>query len=252
MPDADLDVLQARRPNCTCSASPGSSRWTSSRIWASPVSTARRPSGRPSWTTARTSTPRDRAYVAMRVPQVDGNPTLKRAILAGHVEPEGRHRCRAGDASRHCARSTARRQSRRACLDALGEYEVICQSKKTLPRRVRGDPDGRAVDALRVHALPRARHRDRHLPRHRAQQAPRLPQPVGARRQDGATDQSAPRRSLPMADRYDIRLPAIRIRQGEQFIYASASTASGSTTSRPSVAVHRDDTRFRATSGPRS
>ena len=27
----------------------------------------------------------DRAYVAMRVPQVDGNPTLKRAILAGSV-----------------------------------------------------------------------------------------------------------------------------------------------------------------------
>lgn len=72
----------------------------------------------------------DRAYVAVRVPQVDGNPTLKRAILAG-------------DVSQRDAISTERETlkalrgydgtaaSRRVCLDRLREYEVICQSKKS-------------------------------------------------------------------------------------------------------------------------
>lgn len=72
----------------------------------------------------------DRAYVAIRVPQVDGNPMLKRAILAGNVsqkeaitaERETLKALRAFDGS-----ATARR----ACLDRLGEYEVICQSKKS-------------------------------------------------------------------------------------------------------------------------
>lgn len=72
----------------------------------------------------------DRAYVAIRVPQVDGNPMLKRAILAGNVsqkeaitaERETLKALRAFDGS------TA---ARRACLDRLGEYEVICQSKKS-------------------------------------------------------------------------------------------------------------------------
>jgi hypothetical protein len=72
----------------------------------------------------------DRAYVAIRVPQVDGNPTLKRAILAGHVSQ--------GDAIRAERETlTALRSydgsepSKRACLDRLSEYEVICQSKKS-------------------------------------------------------------------------------------------------------------------------
>lgn len=72
----------------------------------------------------------ERAYVALRVPQVDGNPTLKRAILAGHVsqkdaiaaERETLKALRAYDGSS---------QSRRICLARLGEYESICQSKKS-------------------------------------------------------------------------------------------------------------------------
>lgn len=72
----------------------------------------------------------ERAYVAIRVPQVDGNPTLKRAILSGAVsqkdaltaEREALRALRAFDGSS---------ASRRACLDALGEYEVVCQSKKS-------------------------------------------------------------------------------------------------------------------------
>ncbi|RYH22212.1 MAG: queuine/other tRNA-ribosyltransferase, partial [Alcaligenaceae bacterium] len=72
----------------------------------------------------------ERAYVAIRVPQVDGNPTLKRAILAGTVsqrdaivsERETLRALRAFDGSS---------KSRKICLDRLSEYESICQSKKS-------------------------------------------------------------------------------------------------------------------------
>lgn len=72
----------------------------------------------------------ERAYVAIRVPQVDGNPTLKRAILAGTVsqreaisaERETLKALRAYDGSV---------SSKRTCLDRLDEYEQICQSKKS-------------------------------------------------------------------------------------------------------------------------
>lgn len=71
-----------------------------------------------------------RAYVALRVPQVDGNPTLKRAILAGTVsqreaiasERETLRALRAFDGSP---------RSQKVCLDRLSEYESICQSKKS-------------------------------------------------------------------------------------------------------------------------
>jgi hypothetical protein len=72
----------------------------------------------------------ERAYVAIRVPQVDGNPTLKRAILAGSVsqkdaltaEREALKALRAFDGTP---------AGRRDCLDTLGAYEVVCQSKKS-------------------------------------------------------------------------------------------------------------------------
>ncbi|WP_404385243.1 hypothetical protein LL946_04630 [Knoellia locipacati] len=72
----------------------------------------------------------ERAYVAIRVPQVDGNPALKRAILAGNVsqkdavkaEREALNALRSYDGSS---------RSRQACLDRLDEYQVICQSKKS-------------------------------------------------------------------------------------------------------------------------
>ncbi|WP_244928487.1 tRNA-guanine transglycosylase DpdA [Nocardioides sp. W7] len=72
----------------------------------------------------------ERAYVAIRVPQVDGNPTLKRAILAGSVsqrdaltaEREALKALRAFDGTP---------AGRQGCLDALGAYEVVCQGKKS-------------------------------------------------------------------------------------------------------------------------
>jgi len=72
----------------------------------------------------------ERAYVALRVPQVDGNPTLKRAVLAGNVsqreaiaaEREVLKALRAYDGNP---------ASRRACLDRLSDYEAICHTKKS-------------------------------------------------------------------------------------------------------------------------
>ncbi|SKC66381.1 tRNA-guanine transglycosylase DpdA [Krasilnikoviella flava] len=69
----------------------------------------------------------DDAYVAIRVPQVDGNPTLKRAILAGKVsgrdavaaEREVLIALRGFDAGSHTADDA---------LQALDEYESLCQA----------------------------------------------------------------------------------------------------------------------------
>lgn len=72
----------------------------------------------------------DRAYVAIRVPQVDGNPSLKRAILAGDVSQK-----QAIEAERATLKALrdydGSASSRRACLRRLAEYEAICQSKKS-------------------------------------------------------------------------------------------------------------------------
>lgn len=71
----------------------------------------------------------DRAYVAIRVPQVDGNPILKRAIVAGSVSQKD-----ALAAEREALRSLrsfdGSRASHRACIDALGEYEAVWPPRK--------------------------------------------------------------------------------------------------------------------------
>lgn len=72
----------------------------------------------------------DRAYVAIRVPQVDGNPTLKRAILAGNVSQQ--EAIRAERETLNALRGyDGSASSRRACLDRLEEYREICQSGKS-------------------------------------------------------------------------------------------------------------------------
>ncbi|MBA3431009.1 MAG: queuine/other tRNA-ribosyltransferase [Actinobacteria bacterium] len=72
----------------------------------------------------------DRAYVAIRVPQVDGNPTLKRSILAGTVSQRD-----ALAAEREALRALrsydSTSASRQSCLDALGAYETVCQAPKS-------------------------------------------------------------------------------------------------------------------------
>lgn len=72
----------------------------------------------------------DGAFVALRVPQVDGNPTLKRAILAGTVSQ--RDAVTAERATLQALRSFTGAPSEVAgCLDALGAYEQVCGTKKS-------------------------------------------------------------------------------------------------------------------------
>ena len=74
-------------------------------------------------------TPTD-AFVALRVPQVDGNPTLKRAILAGRVSQR-----EALEYERACLKELRQfdrsKDSLRRTIRALADYEVICQVKKS-------------------------------------------------------------------------------------------------------------------------
>ncbi|GAA2745353.1 hypothetical protein GCM10009868_26530 [Terrabacter aerolatus] len=73
---------------------------------------------------------RDEAFVALRVPQVDGNPTLRRAILAGRVSQSD-----ALKGERECLRSLrafdGSETRLQEALEALSSYERLCQSKKT-------------------------------------------------------------------------------------------------------------------------
>ena len=55
-----------------------------------------------------------------------------------------------------------------------------------------------------------------------------------------------------MADRYDIRLPAIRIRQGSQFIYCFGVDGKRIHDFAAVSRVHRDDDSSRDTSAPKS
>lgn len=70
------------------------------------------------------------AFVALRVPQVDGNPTLKRAILAGRVSQR-----EAVERERGCLQALRQfdrsQMSLERTLRALGSYELICQVKKS-------------------------------------------------------------------------------------------------------------------------
>lgn len=72
----------------------------------------------------------DDSFVALRVPQVDGNPTLKRAILSGQVSQRN-----AIDQERRCLRAIREFDGSPAAitraLAELGAYETICQTKKS-------------------------------------------------------------------------------------------------------------------------
>jgi hypothetical protein len=70
------------------------------------------------------------SYIALRVPQVDGNPTLKRAILAGRVSQKD-----AVMQERVCLRALREFDGSgpavQRVLMELGNYETICQVKKS-------------------------------------------------------------------------------------------------------------------------
>ena len=140
-------------------------------------------SGRRSWTTGTTSTPPTETYVAIRVPQVDGNVTLKRAILAGHVSQRDAIRT-----ERECLRRLRQFDAGQAQVDdvmaVLAEYETIINVKKSRLDRLPTDARGSALAALLMRTVQPARDRDGHLSRDGTKQATRIPQPVGAGRED--------------------------------------------------------------------
>lgn len=72
----------------------------------------------------------DGAHVALRVPQVDGNPTLRRAILAGTVSQRDAIAAERRTLSALRAVDGTRARIENA-LDALGQYEMVMGSKKS-------------------------------------------------------------------------------------------------------------------------
>ncbi|MEV6416173.1 tRNA-guanine transglycosylase DpdA [Kribbella sp. NPDC051718] len=70
------------------------------------------------------------SFVALRVPQVDGNPTLRRGILSGQISQKDAIQLERAclKALREFDRSEA---SLQGALALLADYEVLCQSKKS-------------------------------------------------------------------------------------------------------------------------
>ena len=77
--------------------------------------------------------------------------------------------------------STAARRRRRQSDAALREYELLHDESDDRSRRTARSSTRCPMEALRLRGLSRRRHPGDHLPRHRAQQAPRLPQPARLR-----------------------------------------------------------------------
>ncbi|GAA1541643.1 tRNA-guanine transglycosylase DpdA [Kribbella lupini] len=71
----------------------------------------------------------DDSFVALRVPQVEGNPTLRRGILSGRISQKD-----AVKLERACLKALrgfdGSQESRRVALSALAEYELLCQTAK--------------------------------------------------------------------------------------------------------------------------
>jgi hypothetical protein len=71
----------------------------------------------------------DDSFVALRVPQVDGNPTLRRGILSGRISQKD-----AVQLERACLKALRNfdgsQTSRVTALSALSEYEILCQTAK--------------------------------------------------------------------------------------------------------------------------
>ena len=116
----------------------------------------------------------DDAYVAIRVPQVEGNPSLKRAVLSGRVSQR-----EAVAAERDCLKTLRDYDTGAArideTLDCLAAYEALDSATAQLPGGLSPDPPGQTVAILLMLTVRASWHRDRHLPRNRTQQAARLP-----------------------------------------------------------------------------
>ena len=183
---AVLEAVDARpRPrhrSCTCSAS---------RVEHDPCV-----SRRFGVTSFDSTSPFRQAFKDDRDNYYDRGPHLRRAAgPAGRRQRQAAARgsaparsTAAGAAARAATRSTharapstaaTRRSRRRSC--ALREYEELHDGRTDRSAAYREVLAARAVEGLRLRGLPRRRDPGDHLPRDRAQQAPRLPQPARLR-----------------------------------------------------------------------
>lgn len=123
------------------------------------------------------------AYVAIRVPQVDGNARLKRRILAGEVDQAEAIRL-----ERECLRRLRAFDQGQTTSDnvlaSLVEYETLLEpDKKSYVQgyeRTRRCP----MEALHVHSVPDTRHRDQQSSRDRTEQTQGIPQHRSAVKED--------------------------------------------------------------------
>ena len=184
----------------------------------------------------------DRKYLALRVMQVDGNNRLKQTGAGGRTRPERRPEARAAclDAWPPTTEASARSMTPLAALAAydsfLGEPDRQNEYWRTL--------EDRPWRSARVGSA-QSRDPGRHLPRHRAQQAPWLPQPVRLQptssTRNSLPHDRTPRPRTPAHSRTNREIYSFGV-DGKHLLASLPSHASGGTTTPPSA----------ATSGPRS
>ena len=122
----------------------------------------------------------DRTCVALRVPQVDGNAKLQRRIRAGEVDQALARRLERAALGQLAAFDRGRVDVE-PVVAALREYEALHDEKRDRSEAYRDVLDAAAVEGVRLRGVRAGRHPGDHLPRHRAQQAPRVPQPARLR-----------------------------------------------------------------------
>ena len=119
----------------------------------------------------------DGSFVALRIPQVDGNTKLRRQVTAGLVDQRSARRLERDCLSRLRSydKGGAGVQS---VLDAICGYAELLGTKNFLgpERRIPSDARGKAVEAVQLHDLQGDRGRGDHLSRGRAESATRIPQ----------------------------------------------------------------------------
>lgn len=97
------------------------------------------------WLVGKDALDKNAAFSAIRVPQVEGNPTLQKLISSGEI-PQGRAR----DLERKCLRALADYDAGELALNtvltALREYEILCNP-------VRGDGENPGKDRTEVYRL---------------------------------------------------------------------------------------------------
>ena len=161
-------------PNCTCWASRGaatSREFASYGVTSFDSTSAFRQAFKDDKDNYHTV---DRTYTAIRVPQVDGNPKLKKQILAGRVDQEDAIRTRtgmpAGAARIRCRRD--RRPASHRCSAALQRNNRASETTHAAYRRC---SDGCPMEILPVQHMREGRNQCDTIPRIGAKQTTRIP-----------------------------------------------------------------------------